>query len=53
MEQSKAGLIPVEMDRYKGVVVEDMALLADTEQQFEVQLADSIKDWKSKGARSI
>jgi len=41
------------MDRYKGVVIEDMALLADTEQQFEVQLADSIKDWKSKGARSI
>lgn len=41
------------MDRYKGVVIEDMGLLADTEAEFESQLAMSLDKWKSEGARSI
>ena len=58
MEQQKEevksdNVIKVEMDRYKGVIVEDMDLLADTEQDFDVQLTNSLNLWKSQGARSI
>ena len=35
MEQSD-NVIKVEMDRYKGVIVENMDLLANTEEEFEV-----------------
>ena len=46
MEQSKpkavGKVIQAEMDRYKGVIIDDMALLADTEANFEVQLAASL-----------
>ena len=57
MEQSKskAGdeVIQAKMDRYKGVIIDDMALLADTEATFEVQLLASLQHWKTLGARSI
>jgi hypothetical protein len=41
------------MDRYKGVLIDDMSLLASTEAEFEIQLSNSLKLWKSEGARSI
>ena len=41
------------MDNYKGVVIKDMSLIADTEEAFEVQLVASLANWKSQGARSI
>ena len=57
MEQSKPktadGVIQAEIDRYKGVLVDDMALLADTEAAFEVQLQASLQHWRTQGARSI
>jgi len=52
-EQQASELIQVDMDRYKGVVIKDMQLLADTEPAFEVQLSASLKKWKGEGARSI
>jgi len=51
MEQSN--LIKVDMDNYKGVVIKDMSLIADTEEAFESQLVASLAMWKSQGARSI
>merc|ERR1712086_111840 len=53
MEQSNQNVIQEEMDRYKGVIVNDMALLADTEADFDSQLATSLDQWKTEGARSI
>jgi len=41
------------MDRYKGVLIDDMSLLASTEAEFETQLSNSLNLWKSEGARSI
>ena len=47
------GGIPAEMDGYGGIIIKDMDLLADTEQEFDAQLAASIESWKTEGARSI
>jgi hypothetical protein len=41
------------MDNYKGIIIKDMSLIADTEQAFETQLQNSLSNWKSQGARSI
>ena len=35
---SNPGLIKAEMDRYKGVMIKDMNLLASSEVEFETQL---------------
>lgn len=53
MEPAQLNLINAEMDRYKGVLVSDMSLLADTEAQFKPQLEASLAHWTSQGARSI
>ena len=55
MEQSPVNksVIAVDMDSYKGVIIKDMDLLADTEDAFEAQLTASLESWKSQGARSI
>jgi hypothetical protein len=45
--------IDVKMDKYGGVVVEDMSLLATTEEAFRTQLEASLAFWKENGARSI
>ena len=41
------------MDRYKGILIDDMSLLANTEDEFNTQLSASLDKWKSEGARSI
>ena len=41
------------MDRYKGVLIEDMKLLPDTEEEFNKTLEASLTEWSKKGARSI
>ena len=46
-------LIEVDIDKYGGVIIKDMGLLANTEPEFEEQLRQSIENWKSKKARSI
>jgi hypothetical protein len=38
--------IDVKMDKYGGVVVEDMSLLATTEEAFRTQLEASLAFWK-------
>jgi len=34
------------MDNYKGVLVEDMEMLADNEIDFDTQLKETISKWK-------
>jgi len=46
-------LIAVSLDSYKGIIIKDMSLLADTEAEFEVQLSENLAHWQSEGARSI
>ena len=53
IEQGKGELIDVQMDKYKGVIVKDMGLLASTEEEFTKQLTASLQNWKAQGARSI
>jgi hypothetical protein len=46
-------VINVEPDRYGGVIITDMALLADSEDAFRAQLASSLAKWREQGVRSI
>jgi hypothetical protein len=43
----------VKMDNYKGVLIEDMEMLAETESDFDIQLKDTIDKWKQDGVRSV
>jgi hypothetical protein len=42
----EGGLIDATMDRYKGVIIEDLSLLADSEEAFEAQLKESMENWR-------
>ena len=53
VNSAEVQLIDVRMDKYKGVIIKNMELLAKSEQEFDAQLAASLQHWKSQGARSI
>ena len=40
--QGDVKLIDVKMDKYKGVIIKNMDLLAPTEEEFDLQLAASL-----------
>ena len=40
-------------DRYGGIEIKDISILPDTEAEFELLLADWIKEWKTDGVRSV
>jgi hypothetical protein len=41
------------MDRYGGVILEDMSLLAEGEDEFRAQLKASLEHWEQSGGRSV
>jgi ADP-ribose pyrophosphatase YjhB (NUDIX family) len=51
--ETKNSVINVQMDRYKGIQILDMSLLADTEVEFRDQLKNSLEKWIAEGVRSI
>ena len=40
-------------DRYGGIEIKDLSLLPDTETEFEVQLAQWLREWRADGVRSV
>ena len=53
MQSSTPKTIAVEMDKYKGILISDMSLLASTEADFKAQLEASLQLWETQGVRSI
>ena len=47
-------IIDASMDnRYKSVTIDDLDVLADTEEEFDEQLTNSLDHWQSQGGRSV
>ena len=44
---------PFKPDRFGGIEVSDMALLPETEEQFDAFLTEKVPAWKNAGVRSL
>jgi len=53
MVESKSEKNDFPQDRYGGIMIEDMSLLAETEALFQVQLTTLLSSWEEENARSV